>query len=525
MAGVHVPPDMFRFTVGERSTAYTAVLQVFGEANERLETALHLHEVATRLTTLGWAGVLPDEVLFDVLKQLREWRLVDVTQNPTGNYRTAEEYERSNLQYSLTRHGEAALAGLEHAAAVLASTGALQTAVLDAIADRLGELGRLLADPGSSDRRIFTALQELEAHLDGLRTNTVQFNAQLQRLLRVEGADHATFREVKAATVAYLQEFLTNLDLRVHVIADATAVVERHGVEQLHQRALAAADLPALGADDPAPTWLAHRRARWDGLRSWFRPLDGESPRVEQLHLVARRAIVTLLQALDRLNEARRRASSAGADLRELARWFAVAPTDADLHRLWSGAFGLGSARHAHLTHPDPELIPTGTSWATAPPVPVSALLRSSGRTERFTRTGRVRDIAALRQARADHARRERAEIDRAWRLLATDGPVRLSGMARLEHATFERLLDLLGRALTAAPDVDGLRRALSADGQTGIVLGPAGDGATTRLDTPRGSLWTPDYVVEIDPSRALRGAGGGRAADDAAPPGEEAAG
>src|SRR4051794_31431668 len=184
MIGPHLPTDLFRFTVGERAPVYTAVLRVFGEANERLETSLGLDEVGARLDKLGWGGVLPDVGLFDVLGQLREWRLLDVTQNHAGNYRTAEEYERSNLQYSLTRHGEAALAGMEHAAAVLASTGALQTAVLDAIADRLEELGRLLADPGSADRRVFAAVQELEGHLEGLRTNTVQFNAQLQRLLR-----------------------------------------------------------------------------------------------------------------------------------------------------------------------------------------------------------------------------------------------------------------------------------------------------------------------------------------------------
>ncbi|MDQ0717552.1 hypothetical protein QFZ55_007004 [Streptomyces luteogriseus] len=60
--------------------------------------------------------------------------------NHAENYRTAEEYERRNLQYSLTRRGEAALAGVRHALEVLASTGALQTAVLEAIADRLDEL-------------------------------------------------------------------------------------------------------------------------------------------------------------------------------------------------------------------------------------------------------------------------------------------------------------------------------------------------------------------------------------------------
>ena len=44
---------------------------------------------------------------------------------------------RRNLQYSLARQGEAAFAGVVHAMSVLASTGALQTAVLDAIPDRL----------------------------------------------------------------------------------------------------------------------------------------------------------------------------------------------------------------------------------------------------------------------------------------------------------------------------------------------------------------------------------------------------
>jgi len=494
-----LPTDMFRFTFGERSEIYTAILQVFGEANERLETALGLAEVGERLQGLGWVGALSEADLFLALKQLKDWRLLDVTQNHAGTYRTADEYERRNLLYSLTRNGEAALAGLEHAAAVLASTGALQTAVLDAIADRLAELGRLLADPGSGDRRVFSAVQELEGHLEGLRVNTKQFNGQLQRLLRADGTDHETFHEVKAATVAYLQEFLTNLDLRVRVIAEAIAAIETHGVEHMQRRALAGAELPSLGIDDPGPDWLAHRRGRWDGLRAWFLPQDDVPPRVEQLHLVARRAIVTLLQTLDRINESRRRSSSAGADLRELARWFTLAPGEDDVHRLWTVAFGLGSARHAHLVHPDPELVPTGIAWAQAPAVPVSALLRSSGRAERFSRTGRVRDVTAIKRARAERAHRERAELEAAWRQLATDGQVRVSDLDRLDHETFERLLDLIGRALVADPATDGARRGLSADGQVGIALWPAPDSAPATLHTPRGTFTGPNYVIQID--------------------------
>lgn len=493
-----VPPEMFRFTTGEKADFYGAILQAFGAANERLETALGLDDVRARLRTVGWLDAVDDDELQDALRRLREWQLLDVVQNHAENYRTAEEYERRNLQYSLTRRGEAASAGVEHALSVLASSGALQTAVLEAITDRLDELYVLLGDSTSSDRRVFTTLQELEGHLEALLANTKAFNGELQRLLRAEGADLATFREVKAATVGYLQEFLVNLDQRGQAVASAVERVEGRGVSLLHERALRGAELPPVAEGDPAPAWLERRRARWEGLQAWFRPVDGARPRAEQLHDVARRAIVTLLQVLDRITESRRRSSSAVQDFRELARWFAAAPTEDDLHRLWSAAFGLGPARHAHLAHPDPELVPSSGSWAEAPPVEVSALLRTSGRTERFTRTGKVRDIGGIKAARAERARKERAELEAAWDVLTTDGPVRLSGIGTLDHAVFDRLLDLLGRALAGRPDGSGTRRAVTSDGRVEILLRPLPDGGRAVLRTPRGKLEGPDHLVEI---------------------------
>jgi uncharacterized protein (TIGR02677 family) len=489
---------MFRFTTGDRSGLYTAILHAFGEANERLETALGLDDVRARLRSVGWFDALDDEDLAAVLGQLREWRLLDVIQNHAENYRTASEYERRNLQYSLTKRGEAALAGVQHALSVLASTGALQTAVLDAISDRLDELAAFLGEPSSTNRRLFTTLTELEGHLDALRGNTKQFNGELQRLLRAEGADLSTFHEVKAATVTYLQEFLTNLDQRAHAIAAGIERIDRHGVSLLHQRALLGAELPPTAGEDPGPAWLEHRRARWEGLRAWFRPADGTPARVEHLHAVARRAIVTLLQVLDRITESRRRASSAVADFRELARWFAAAPADADLHRLWATAFGLSSSRHAHLGHPDPEIISATARWAEAPAVEVSALLRTSGRTERFSRTGKVRDVAAIKAARAELARAERAELQAAWSLLATDGPVRLSAFGELEHGVFQRLLDLLGRALSSSPDASGARRGVTSDGKVDVLLKPPPDSRAAVLYTPRGRFAGPDFVVDV---------------------------
>jgi uncharacterized protein (TIGR02677 family) len=520
---IRVPPEIFRFTDGDRGGLYVSVLHAFAEANERLETALGIDDVRARLRSVGWLEAIHDEDLIGALDQLGKWNLIDVIQNHAENYRTASEYERRNLQYSLTKQGEAAFAGVAHAMGVLASTGALQTAVLDAICDRLGDLMTQLEDGTGSDRRIFGTLTELEGHLDALRANTKQFNGELQRLLRADGAELATFHEVKAATVAYLEEFLTNLDQRAHTIASRIQRVEEHGVGLLHQRALLGAELPRLTGEDPGPAWLAHRRARWEGLRAWFLPGDGAIPRVEQLHLVARRAIITLLQVLDRMTESRRRASSAVADFRELARWFTVLPAQEDLHRLWSTVFGLSSARHAHLGHPDPELVSSAARWDEAPPVEVSPLLRTAGRNERFSRTGRVRDVAALKAARAEQARAERAQIEAAWDLLDTGGPVRLSGFDRLDHAVFERLLDLLGRALAADPEPAGLgsagpdhsigtRRATTADGKVEIVLRPPVDGAVACLLTPRGRFTGPDYEVEVRSFRKGREKGRERA-------------
>ncbi|MFF9340458.1 MULTISPECIES: TIGR02677 family protein [unclassified Streptomyces] len=493
-----IPPDMFRFTTGEKADLNTAVLEAFGVAGEHLETALGLDGVREGLRAAGWLADLTDEDLHETLKRLVGWELLDVVHNHAENYRTAAEYERRNLQYSLTRRGEAALAGVRHALEALASTGALQTAVLEAIADRLDELSVLSGETASADRRIFSTLRELEGHLEALVENTKAFNGQLQRLLRAEGADLTVFRDVKAATVAYLQEFLVDLDRRGETIAAAVARVEARGVAALRERALRGAELPPVAGADPAAAWLESRRARWAGLRAWFLPDDGARPRIEQLHDIARRAIVSLLQVLERINESRRRSSSAVQDFRELARWFAAAPAEDDLHRLWSAAFGLGPARHAHLAHPDPELIPSSHSWSEAPPVEVSALLRTKGRTERFTRTGKVRDVATVRAGRAERARAQRAELARAWRELETDGPVRLSSFGTLDPAVLDRLLDLLGRALAAGPDASGLRRATTGDGRVEIVLSPPPDARTAVLRTAKGTLAGPDHLVHI---------------------------
>jgi uncharacterized protein (TIGR02677 family) len=489
---------MFRFTTSENAELHTAVMQVLWDANEQLETALTIDDVLARLPAAGWLGELGDEQVGGALTQLARWGLLDATQNHAAHYASAAEYERKNLLYALTRKGEAALEGISHALTRLGESGALQTAVLAAIADRLDDLYRLLTGDTWDDQVVFARLMELEAHLDALRTGTRQFNSDLQRLLRDDAADLATFHEVKAKTVAYLEEYVTDLDQRRQRIADAVARVESLGVGVLHRRALAGANLHSVRGADPAPAWLAQREARWEGLRRWFRPLDGEPARIDELREVAQRAIISLLRVLELLRESRRRQSSIAADFRTLARWFAAAPSEADAHRLFNAAFGLWPARHAHLAADDPEGTPASTPWGEAPPVPVSPLLRTHGRSEKFGATARLRDTTELRRRRQAEAARQRAELEAAWRQLATNGAVRLSSFGALDHSTFERLLELLGRALAVPAGTDGNRRATTADGQLEIVLSRVDDGRRAVLTTPRGRFGGPDLLVEI---------------------------
>ncbi|MEU6127800.1 TIGR02677 family protein [Saccharopolyspora sp. NPDC047091] len=490
MATQRVPSDVFRFAVGAQAESYSAILRAFADAAERWEGSLGIDDVQERVRASGGLDALGDGDLAERLKKLAEWGLLEAVQQHAEDYRTAAEYERRNLHYALTTAGAAAWAGLRHAQAAFDETGALQTAVLDGIADRLAEIAALLADPGSADRRLFAAVRELEGHLESLRTGTARFHAELRKTVCADGT--GGFDEVRAATVAHLQEFSTDLDRCAPAISAALAEVDAHGTADLHRRALRGADLPPT-ADDRH--WLEQRAAHWRTLHEWFRPPE---PRIELLRATTRESVVALLRDLERITEHRSGSSSAAADFRELARWFTTADRDEDLHRLWSAAFGLGPARHAHLAHEDPELVAPATPWAQAPRVRVSALLRSGGRVEKFGSTGKVRDVAQLAALRAARARQERTELDAAWQRVATGGAVRLSSFAELEPGVFDRLLDLLGRALASRADDAGVRRACTGDGRVEIELSDPADGRTAELRTSRGALRGPDFAVHV---------------------------
>ena len=131
-----------------------------------LAPALNLDQVRVALRNEGWGDPVDDEVLTRALSALTGWGLLEATQDHGAFYSTPEEFERKNLQWSLTPRGEAGISGLLHALESLRHAVGLQPAVLDAIGDGLNDLADMLAQPATDmlDARIHLRLAEVEGH-------------------------------------------------------------------------------------------------------------------------------------------------------------------------------------------------------------------------------------------------------------------------------------------------------------------------------------------------------------------------
>lgn len=495
--------DLFEFTTTDLRELHTAVLAVFDEAAV-LQPALRLEQVRAALEDARWDDPLEDERLLYSLGQLVEWGLLDVTQDHAAHYATPEEFERRNLQWSLTPAGEAAIGGVLFAIAQLRRAVSLQPAVLDAIADALGDLHGLMTDggvDGADAPRVATTLSTVENHHESMVASLRQFNRHLQRLLRDDGTDDDVFLDVKRRTVEYLQEYVSGIERRLRRVGLAVDRLHREvGVTVLHDVALRGANLAPLAGEDPAPGWLAERAKRWEAICAWFDPSRSGERRMSTLLDVANSAVVQLLRVLERRWEARRRSASIADDFRALAGWFAAAESDDDAHALFNAAFGAWPARHAHLVHVDEEAVATTASWLDAPPVEVAPSLRTSGSTAHRGRVAPVGDPAVVRARRQRRQAEELARHDGLREALLTGGRVPLSRFGVLDGATFRELLDLVALALSSVPASDGSRRAASSDGRVEVVLWPPErPGASARLRVAEGILTAPDYGVVID--------------------------
>lgn len=211
-------------------------------------------------------------------------------------------------------------------------------------------------------------------------------------------------------------------------------------------------------------------------------------------------AIEWIIQSAQRLIDRRTRRVDRAAEYRDLALLFDRAETTSDCHALYAAVFGLYQLRHFSVAEVDPELSPSTMSWWQAPPAPVEATLyRPGSRPPGAGRSSELPDHTMARQALAVRRARERTELRRAQRRFAGAGSLRLDQLGRLDELEFRHLLRWLGRALDAAADEAGTRRAESQDGLVRLELRPPTDADhLVEIPTPEGTLAAPNYEIEV---------------------------
>ncbi len=491
----------FSYLTAPNERLYRAVMDTFVQAKRRFTVHLRPEDVRE---SMGHAAELP--AISDALTRLVEWGNLRADPD-TSRVTTVEDFHRSRFLYQLTTRGEAVEQAVTAYDEALGRRGALQAVALMDISTQLRALAELAEHDDPDPAKVHLLLRGLVDRFTDLAGNAQAFMGSLQRTIDLHDADPEVFRAYKDRLIDYLERFIKDLVSTGAEIAERVGELERRGVDALLDiAAWREAEDAAPGAvedDDPRKAEFDRGRRlwaeRWQGFRAWFVSAPHHPSQAKLLRAQARAAIPQMLQVVAVLNERRAGRSDRSADFRALARWFAVAPSEDDLHRLWRASFGLNAARHLSVTAESlEESVSAQTPWAGAPPLVISPRLRRTGSYERRGKPSRVVDRSDQRRYLAELARQQATEAAAARAALATTHPTRLSDLDQLDPAAFRCFLALLGDALAAR--VPGRRTVETAtsDGTMSVRLTALDDGRRAEIRTPQGIFRGPDHLVEI---------------------------
>ena len=506
--------DIDKYTVfthlsAPRAADYRRLLGLF--AAKRREFVINL-----RHTELSADAGLDEEETEALLEQLHEWGNLDRAKD-RADAMSIEAYYRAKWLYQLSERGEAAEQALAVFGDALGQRGELQSGALRKIIEFLAGIENVLgdneppADPAAVDVSSLLDLQsQLDQRFEEFTTQAQRFMRSLLGSIELHGLSEDDFLVYKDRLIEYLERFLHDLAVSGPEIADRVRRVERAGLPAHFPRIARLAREDALDPDDPGKLAdeLAHRRGRWNGLRQWFLGDANGRSQSEMLRARTREAIPAMLTALQSFHDRRESGSDRRRDWRQLARWFAETPSDAEAHRLWRVAFALAPSRHLRVNEEtldrreECEESPR-TPWLEAEPMWLAPQLRAHGRSPSSAPPRPVVDLSEEREYLRQQAERENAQIAQAHAQLVTDGVVRLSAFAILDPAAFRLLLDLLGRAVTQA-ETGRAATVTSTDGSLEIALTPPADpSARASLRTTEGLLQGPDFSVSIQPAHS----------------------
>ena len=497
----------FAYLAAQNAALYRRVMLAFVAAKRRFVVHLRCEDVVAELAT----EAPPDpKAVADALAQLVEWGNLRADPD-TSRVTSVEDFHRARYLYQLTHVGEAAERSLAVFDEQLGRRGALQAVALEDIVTGLRALHELTHEPEPDVARAGLLLRDLARRCVDLAENAQAFMGSLQRTIDLYELDTEAFRAYKDRLIEYLERFIKDLTGTGGEIADLLTRLDPDGIDRLlalvaRRDAEDAAPGPGAPGDFREQAFaaeLASWHERWLGLRQWFISLPEHPSQAKLLRARARKAIPDLLAVVALLNERRAGRSDRTADFRELAVWFAQAPDETAMHRLWQATFGLYSSRHltldadtaqARVKHP----VSPSTPWREAPSLMISPRLRRTGSYERRGKPNRVIDRRRERALLVQRAAAEAEQTTAARARLVTEHPIRLSDLGHLDPAAFSLFLALLGEALSERRPGERELRTTTGDGSMEIRLAAVPGGMPVEITTDAGVFRGPDHVLQI---------------------------
>ena len=510
----HLDPARFRpfaYLTTQNAELYRRVMLTFVAAKRRFVVHLRNDDVLDELSG-GPSSVDPKSVA-DALAQLVEWGNLRADPD-TSRVTSVEDFHRARFLYQLTHAGEAAERSLAVFDEQLGRRGALQAVALEDIATGLRALRELTRDPEPDAARTGLLLRDLVRRCADLAENAQAFMGSLQRTIDLYELDTDAFRAYKDRLIEYLERFIKDLTGIGGEIAELLGQLDPAGIDRL------LALVASRDAEDAAPgqggigdsedfraraftAGLESWRERWLGLQQWFISTLEHPSQAKLLRARARKAIPDLLAVVATLNERRAGRSDRTADFRELAVWFAQAPDEAGMHRLWQATFALHSSRHLTLDADTAQIraehpVSPNTSWREAPPLMISPRLRRTGSYERRGKPNRVIDRRRERRLLAERAAAEAQQTAAARARLVTEHPTLLSDLGHLNPDEFALFLSLLGETLSARRPGEREIRTTTGDGSLEIRLVPVPGARPAEVRTDAGIFRGPDHLLQI---------------------------
>ena len=493
-------------TATDYAPIYRSIMDVFTEASAGYASRLRVEDVHAALleraterdSSLADVPTLAE--VGDRLKRLHEWGNLS-QDNDTSRATNLDSYGAVAYVYDLTPGGEAAQEALSALEDGLRRVGGLQAVALrqiEELLDRFVELVGTGIDESTDgySEAVYTCCEDLHNRFRGLTANAAMFMQKVNKLLTAPVVGGEEFALFKADTIAYLNDFLADLETTSADIRLRLDKLDKFGDDPL-TRALAAGEHAsgefALMPSDDHPTWAAVTATRLAGVASWFRAGSEASTGSTVLYAKARDAILGITRVAERIRESVESPSSRAVDFLDLAVRFETCADDDVAHAVWHAVFGLAPARHFG-SFLDTDVAATTSWWDPDARVVISKSLRVSGRTDYVRRAAQVRDRSAHKRYLATFATREQDRTTAAAEGLIGLGDVRVSDLNErfggpLDPATLTLLARLLSRALRGRPRADGTRRATSLDGALSITIGEdLGRAASITATTGR---WT----------------------------------